>query len=77
MALVALHKSKHSHTVSKYVCDPCILDGLPKQLHQTLYTVNKVLRYCETHMILAGLRAVTPDFIRALNAAKTKADAKA
>lgn len=71
MALLHVHKSKYGHNVSKLVCDQCGIDGLlPKQLHRTLYKVNEVQWACETHMILAELRAVTPDFIRALRAAQ-------
>jgi len=77
MALLARGKSKHGHTVSQVICDQCGIEGLGRQIHPTLYKVNRAMYYCETHMIVNGLRHVTPDFIRALNATKTQADTKA
>lgn len=74
MALLELDRDKHGHHVSRVVCDQCGIDGvLPKQLHSTLYKVNRALYYCETHMILAGLRPVTPNFVCAIQKAKEHA----
>mgnify|MGYP001600130472 FL=1 len=61
--------SRHRRQVC---CDKCAEDGLypPNQLHETLYCIEDGVYLCEFHMIMAGSRPPTPEFIRAFRKAQ-------
>ena len=77
MATIERGRSRHGHTIRQIVCDGCLSEKLTGQLHGTLYRLLDLPAYlCEVHMIVAGRRSPTPQFIQAIRKVQEKEHAE-
>ena len=64
-------RTRYGQHILQTVCDGCVREDLPGQLHGTLYRVDDTHVYwCEVHQIIAGRKAPTLQFRQAVERAQ-------